>query len=92
MSHPVQRRHLFSDKQYVEEFRTEDVQRELGLDQMALIRLAMLLGSDYTEGAAGIGIVNAVEARGCRVHLQPSIPPNAAGLLCRQCADCDGVG
>ncbi|KAK9826114.1 hypothetical protein WJX81_004563 [Elliptochloris bilobata] len=54
-------RHLFAEKQYVEEFRTEDVQRELGLDQMALIRLAMLLGSDYTEGVAGIGIVNAVE-------------------------------
>jgi DNA excision repair protein ERCC-5 len=47
----------------VEEFRTEDVARELGLDQQALIRLALLLGSDYTEGVAGIGIVNALEAR-----------------------------
>lgn len=92
MSHPVQRRHLFADKQYVEEFRTEDVQRELGLDQMALIRLAMLLGSDYTEGVAGIGIVNAVEARGCRVHLQAPNFASAAGLLSRQCAGCDGVG
>ena len=54
-------RHLFAEKQYVEEFRTDDITRELGLDQRALIRLGMLLGSDYTEGVAGIGIVNAVE-------------------------------
>ena len=54
-------RHLFAEKQYVEEFRTDDITRELGLDQKALIRLGMLLGSDYTEGVAGIGIVNAVE-------------------------------
>ena len=49
----------------MEEFCTQDITRELGLDQMALIRLAMLLGSDYTEGVAGIGIVNAVEVLHC---------------------------
>lgn len=47
----------------MEEYRTEDVERELGLDQDGLIRLALLLGSDYTEGVGGIGIVNAIEAR-----------------------------
>ncbi len=45
----------------MEEYRTEDVEREMGLDQDGLIRLALLLGSDYTEGVGGIGIVNAVE-------------------------------
>jgi DNA excision repair protein ERCC-5 len=29
--------------------------------QVKLIQLALLLGSDYTEGVHGIGIVNAVE-------------------------------
>lgn len=34
---------------------------------MGLIQLALLLGSDYTEGIHGIGIVNAVEV----VHAFP---------------------
>ncbi|KAK9904154.1 hypothetical protein WJX75_005482 [Coccomyxa subellipsoidea] len=54
-------RHIFENRKYVEEYRTEDVERELGLDQDGLIRLALLLGSDYTEGVGGIGIVNAIE-------------------------------
>ena len=54
-------RHIFENRKYVEEYRTEDVEREMGLDQDGLIRLALLLGSDYTEGVGGIGIVNAVE-------------------------------
>lgn len=56
----------------MEEFRTDDITRELGLDQMALIRLGMLLGSDYTEGVAGIGIVNAVEVLQRSWHCQQS--------------------
>ena len=38
-----------------------DIEAELGLTRDSLIRLALLLGSDYTEGVAGIGVVNAVE-------------------------------
>lgn len=53
-------RHIFADKQYVEEYRARDFQSELGLDRHKLIHLALLLGSDYTEGISGIGIVNAV--------------------------------
>lgn len=59
----MKHRHIFENRKYVEEYRTEDVERELGLDQEGLIRLALLLGSDYTEGVGGIGIVNAVEVR-----------------------------
>lgn len=66
-------RHIFENRKYVEEYRTEDVERELGLDRDGLIRLALLLGSDYTEGVAGIGIVNAVEV------------PN---IITRACAAC----
>ncbi|KAK9806600.1 hypothetical protein WJX73_007536 [Symbiochloris irregularis] len=54
-------RHIFEDKRYVEEYRVEDVEGELGLDRNALIRMALLLGSDYTEGVPGVGIVNALE-------------------------------
>jgi hypothetical protein len=53
-------RHIFSEKQYVEEYRSQDFPSELGLDRQKLIYLALLLGSDYTEGISGIGIVNAV--------------------------------
>ena len=54
-------RHLFEERKYVEEYRVSDVEAELGLSQEALVRMALLLGSDYTEGVPGIGIVNALE-------------------------------
>ena len=37
-------RHIFEDKRYVEEYRTADLEGELGLDRDALIRMALLLG------------------------------------------------
>ena len=58
-------RHIFEGRKYVEEYHTSDIERELGMDRLGLICLALLLGSDYTEGVAGIGIVNAVEVRVC---------------------------
>ena len=55
-SQPVRNcRHIFDDKRYVEEYFARDVESELGMSQTKLIRLAMLLGSDYTEGVNGIG-------------------------------------
>lgn len=48
-------RHVFEERRYAEEYRASDVERELGLDQAKLIRFAMLLGSDYTEGVSGVG-------------------------------------
>ena len=41
--------------------RLADVERELGLGRADLVALAHLLGCDYTEGVAGVGVVNAVE-------------------------------
>lgn len=49
-------RHVFEDRMWAEEYRAEDVGRELGMEQAHLIRMAMLLGSDYTEGVSGIGM------------------------------------
>jgi len=39
----------------------DDVEAELKLPRLKLIDLAMLLGSDYTDGVNGVGIVNAME-------------------------------
>nr|GMC59385.1 DNA repair protein UVH3 isoform X1 [Ipomoea batatas] len=54
-------KNIFDDRKYVETYLMKDVENELGLDREKLIRMAMLLGSDYTEGVSGIGIVNAIE-------------------------------
>ncbi|KAL4452206.1 hypothetical protein ABPG75_007868 [Micractinium tetrahymenae] len=54
-------RHIFESKKYVEEYRSEDVAAELGVGRAELARLAQLLGGDYCEGVAGVGIVNAME-------------------------------
>lgn len=54
-------KNIFSDKKFVEVYLTEDAKRELGLTRDDLIALAYFLGSDYTEGVHGVGIVNAME-------------------------------
>jgi 5'-3' exonuclease len=46
---------MFDNKKYVEEYRAGDVAEQLGLDRPKLIRMAHLLGSDYTTGISGIG-------------------------------------
>lgn len=54
-------KNAFDQKKFVEKYRAEDIERMLGLDREKLVMLALLLGSDYTEGVNGIGIVNALE-------------------------------
>lgn len=54
-------RNIFTEQKFVEVYRMEDVTRELGLSRDDLVRLALLLGSDYTEGVSGVGPVNALE-------------------------------
>ncbi|KAI9084232.1 hypothetical protein K1719_033739 [Acacia pycnantha] len=54
-------KNIFDDRKYVETYFMEDIEKELGLTGDKLIRMALLLGSDYTEGVSGIGIVNAIE-------------------------------
>lgn len=44
-----------------EVYRIQQVAETLGIDKTGLIRLALLLGSDYTQGVRGVGIVNAME-------------------------------
>uniref|UniRef100_A0A0D9VQY2 DNA repair protein UVH3 n=1 Tax=Leersia perrieri TaxID=77586 RepID=A0A0D9VQY2_9ORYZ len=54
-------KNIFDDRKYVETYLMKDIESELGLTREQLIRMALLLGSDYTEGISGIGIVNAIE-------------------------------
>ncbi|KAI0077931.1 PIN domain-like protein [Panus rudis PR-1116 ss-1] len=54
-------KNMFNQSKTVECFRLSDLERELGLDRDKLIRLAYLLGSDYTEGLPGVGPVVAME-------------------------------
>ncbi|XP_027074709.1 DNA repair protein UVH3 isoform X1 [Coffea arabica] len=54
-------KNIFDDRKYVETYFMKDIENELGLNREKLIHMALLLGSDYTEGVSGIGIVNAIE-------------------------------
>ena len=54
-------KNMFNQSKTVECFLLSDLERELGLDREKLIRLAYLLGSDYTEGLPGVGPVVAME-------------------------------
>jgi DNA excision repair protein ERCC-5 len=54
-------KNIFESAKYVEVYKAGDVERELGLSRDDLVRAALLLGSDYTEGVRGVGIVNTVE-------------------------------
>jgi 5'-3' exonuclease len=55
-------RNIFEGQRYVEEYRADELAAELGLSRERLVALALLLGSDYTPGVAGVGVVNALEA------------------------------
>ncbi|XP_023188212.1 DNA repair protein complementing XP-G cells [Xiphophorus maculatus] len=54
-------RNFFSQNKYVEHYQYSDLQSQLGLDRTKMINLAYLLGSDYTEGVAGVGYVTGME-------------------------------
>jgi DNA excision repair protein ERCC-5 len=54
-------RHLFANGKFAESYDAACVQSELGINRERFIKLALLLGSDYTPGVRGVGIVNAME-------------------------------
>lgn len=58
-------RNIFADnKKDVEEYRMDEIEHTMGLDREKCIQLALMMGSDYTEGVTGIGMVNALEVLG----------------------------
>ncbi|GMF52491.1 unnamed protein product [Phytophthora fragariaefolia] len=54
-------KNIFHHQKFVEAFSARDIERDLGFSREQIIALALLLGSDYTDGVRGIGIVNATE-------------------------------
>ncbi|KAI8803632.1 hypothetical protein BJ742DRAFT_857452 [Cladochytrium replicatum] len=54
-------RNFFDSAKYVERYDAVELEETLKLDRDKLVRLAYLLGSDYTPGVQGVGIVSAVE-------------------------------
>ena len=54
-------KNMFNDKQFVECYVLTDIERDLSLNRDRLIELAHILGSDYTNGLAGVGPVMAME-------------------------------
>lgn len=54
-------KNMFNQKQYVECYISSEIDAKLGLSREKLIELALLLGSDYTEGIKGIGPVLGME-------------------------------
>jgi DNA excision repair protein ERCC-5 len=54
-------KNMFNGNKLVECYLSGDIEKELSLARHELISLALLLGSDYTEGLPGVGPVTAVE-------------------------------
>eukprot|EP01083_Nonionella_stella_P036401 99332_1 len=61
-------KNMFHGGKFVERYLNKELEARLGLSREKLVQLAMLLGSDYTEGVKGIGIVNGMEILGTFGH------------------------
>lgn len=54
-------KNMFNQAKFVECYLSSDLEKEYSLDRDKLIRIAHLLGSDYTEGLPSVGPVTALE-------------------------------
>ncbi|KAF3918249.1 hypothetical protein ABW21_db0200642 [Orbilia brochopaga] len=54
-------KNMFNQAKFVECYLATDLENEYSLDRKKMIRLAHLLGSDYTEGLPNVGPVTALE-------------------------------
>lgn len=54
-------KNMFNQAKFVECYLSSDLEKEYSLDRHNLIRVAHLLGSDYTEGIPSVGPVTALE-------------------------------
>ncbi|CAG81257.1 hypothetical protein B0I72DRAFT_137194 [Yarrowia lipolytica] len=54
-------KNFFNSNKYVECYKTGEIEQTLNLERKDLVDLALLLGSDYTDGLPGIGPVSAME-------------------------------
>ncbi|KAG0017822.1 DNA repair protein rad2 [Entomortierella chlamydospora] len=54
-------KNMFKEEKFVECYLMSDIERDLGVGRERLVALAYLLGSDYTTGIKGVGLVTAME-------------------------------
>ncbi|KAI8355472.1 hypothetical protein B0O80DRAFT_449357 [Mortierella sp. GBAus27b] len=54
-------KNMFKEEKYVECYLMSDIERDLGVGRDRLVALAYLLGSDYTTGIKGVGLITAME-------------------------------
>ncbi|KAK5018338.1 DNA repair protein rad2 [Cryomyces antarcticus] len=54
-------KNMFNQAKFVECYLSSDLEKDFDLTRRKLIRIAHLLGSDYTEGLPGVGPVTALE-------------------------------
>ncbi|KAF9359146.1 DNA repair protein rad2 [Mortierella sp. NVP85] len=54
-------KNMFKEEKYVECYLMSDIERDLGVGRERLVALAYLLGSDYTTGIKGVGLITAME-------------------------------
>ncbi|KAL2755045.1 hypothetical protein ACRALDRAFT_1094415 [Sodiomyces alcalophilus JCM 7366] len=66
-------KNMFNGNKLVECYLASDLEKELSLSREQLISIALLLGSDYTDGLPGVGPVTALE-------ILSEFPPSEGGL------------
>lgn len=54
-------KNAFSHDKDVEYYTMQNIKRDVGLEREDMIKLALLMGCDYTDGVHGIGMVHAME-------------------------------
>jgi DNA excision repair protein ERCC-5 len=58
-------RNIFDNNRFVEQYDARRIWREMGLSRHDLIKMALFMGSDYTQGVKGIASVNSIEIINC---------------------------
>ncbi|KAH8048113.1 hypothetical protein JL722_12712 [Aureococcus anophagefferens] len=82
--------HIFDDRKYVEAYYASDCARDLRLGRDEFCALALLLGGDYDNGVAGVGVVNAMEVLQAFHFVEAGEPRDVAATLKRFKAWLDG--
>lgn len=89
-------KNMFNQAKFVECYLSSDLEKEYSLDRHALIRIAHLLGSDYTEGLPSVGPVTALEILSAfpsleafaewwsAIQLNPKLSPEDAAIPFRR--------
>jgi len=54
-------KNFFGSGQFIDSYSDIVIKSQLGLNRESLINVALLVGSDYTEGVENVGIVKAIE-------------------------------